>query len=104
MAAVLASPLESLPHTVFPNDYQYTPMMSGHNDYQQPRSATATPQHHEPHINYPPPPPPRSCFSPQLTRDHYQNAEEENASIQFQVSRLVPHLTTQITPHISFNN
>lgn len=103
MAAALASPLESLPHTLFPNDYQYTPMS---NDHQQLRSATPQ-QKHEPHVNFPPPPPPRSCFSPQLTRDHYQNAEEENASIQYQVSRFVlyvPQLTTLIIPHISFNN
>lgn len=84
MAAACASPLESLPHTVFPKDYNYSPIQ---NDYLQPpsRSATATPQHQQ-HVNFPPPPPPRSCFSPQLTRDHYQNADEENASIQHQVS------------------
>lgn len=106
MAAALASPLESLPHTVFPNDYQYTPMSSQY-DYQQQRSATSTSQKHEPHVNFPPPPPPRSCFSPQLTRDHYQTNEEENAPIQYQVSKIFLHvsqLTTSIIPHISFNN
>jgi hypothetical protein len=78
MAAACANPIESLPHTVFPSDYQqqyqqqYTP-------YQQPRQ--------EQHVNYPPPPPPRSCFSPQLTRDQYQsNNDNENAALQNQVS------------------
>jgi hypothetical protein len=87
MAAACASPLESLPHTVFPKDYNYSSIQ---NDYLQPpsRSATATPQHQQQqqHVNFPPPPPPRSCFSPQLTRDYYQNADEENASLQHQVS------------------
>lgn len=111
MATACASPLESLPHTVFPNDYQYTPVHN--NDYQQQsRSATATPQQkHEQHVNYPPPPPPRSCFSPQLTRDHYQTNDEENSSIQYQVSFslilyffFVSQLTTLNDPRISFNN
>jgi hypothetical protein len=40
------------------------------------------------HVNFPPPqPPPRTCFSPQLTRDHYQATDEENAALQFQVSQ-----------------
>lgn len=76
-----ASPLESLPHTVFPNDnqyqsYQYTPISQEHQQ----------PQQQQQHVNYPPPPPPRTCFSPQLTRDHYQASDDENASLQYQVS------------------
>ena len=68
------NPIDSLPHTVFPNDYQqqYTP-------YQQVQQ--------EQHVNFPPIPPPRSCFSPQLSRDPYQTSnDDENAAIQNQVS------------------
>lgn len=81
----MASPLESLPHTVFPNDYQHTSIQNDH-QYSS-RSTTATPQKHEQHVNYPPPPPRSNCFSPQLTRDFYQSNDEENASIQYQVSK-----------------
>lgn len=71
-----SNPIESLPHTTFSNDYQqqYTP-------YQQAKQ--------DQHVNFPPPPPPRTCFSPQLTRDVYQSAnsnDDENAAIQNQVS------------------
>lgn len=78
MAAACASPIESLPHTVFPNDFYQQ------QHYQPYQSAQPKP---EQHVNYPPPPPPRTCFSPQLTRDHFQSNDEENASIQNQVSR-----------------
>lgn len=52
-------------------------------DYQPYQSNQLKP---EQHVNYPPPQPSRSCFSPQLTRDNFQLAGEENAAIQNQVS------------------
>lgn len=76
MAAACASPIQSLPHTVFPNEYQQ-------HQYQPYQATQPLP---EQHVNYPPPPPPRSCFSPQLNRDQYQGLDEENAAIQNQVS------------------
>ena len=76
MAAACASPLDSLPHTIFPDD--------PHNYHHQ----QAYQQHQTQHVNFPPPPPPRTCFSPQLTRDYYQTTEEENANLQYQVSDL----------------
>jgi hypothetical protein len=82
MAAACASPLESLPHTAFPSDNQY------HQAYQYtPVSQQQQQQQQQQHVNYPPPPPPRSCFSPQLTRDYYQASDDENAALQYQVSR-----------------
>ncbi|XP_070494845.1 PDZ and LIM domain protein 1 isoform X5 [Chironomus tepperi] len=84
MAAACASPLESLPHTVFPNDphnYHHQQQQSyQNNQYQQQQQQQQTQ-----HVNFPPPPPPRTCFSPQLTRDYYQTSEEENAALQYQV-------------------
>jgi hypothetical protein len=78
MAAACANPIDSLPHTVFPTDYQHQ-YQQQYQPYQQPRQ--------EQHVNYPPPPPPRSCFSPQLTRDQYQlTHDDENSAIQNQVS------------------
>lgn len=80
----LASPVELLPHTVFQDDpHNY------HQAYQQQQQQYQQQQRHEQHVNYPPPPPPRTCFSPQLTRDHYtQASDDENAAIQYQVSRI----------------
>ncbi|KAG5678489.1 hypothetical protein PVAND_008158 [Polypedilum vanderplanki] len=79
MTAACASPLESLPHTVFPNDNQY------HQVYQYtPIAQQQQQQSQQQHVNYPPPPP-RTCFSPQLTRDHYQASDDENASLQYQL-------------------
>lgn len=77
MAAACASPVQALPHTVFPNEYQQQ-----HHQY-QPYEQAQTKQ--ERHVNFPPPPPPRTCFSPQLTRDHYQSYDDESAAIQNQV-------------------
>lgn len=85
MAVVYANPIENLPHTEFLKSYQYE-QQNNHYDYQRSSGATTPQQKQEQHINYPPPPPPRNCFSPQLTRDFYQTSEEENASIQHQVS------------------
>lgn len=87
MAAACASPLESLPHTVFPNDphnYHHQQQSYQNQQFQQQQQ-----QHQAQHVNYPPPPPPRTCFSPQLTRDYYQTSEEENANLQYQVSNFV---------------
>lgn len=75
MAAASLSPV---PHTVHPNEH--------HQQYQQ---SHAKPD--ERHVNFPPPPPPRSCFSPQLTRDHYQSLDDENAAIHHQVRNLSCH-------------
>jgi len=81
MAAACASPLESLPHTVFPNDpHNYHHQQSYQNQQQQQQ------QQQTQHVNFPPP---RTCFSPQLTRDYYQTSEEENSSLQYQVSNFV---------------
>ncbi|XP_070494844.1 PDZ and LIM domain protein 2 isoform X4 [Chironomus tepperi] len=89
MAAACASPLESLPHTVFPNDphnYHHQQQQSyQNNQYQQQQQQQQTQ-----HVNFPPPPPPRTCFSPQLTRDYYQTSEEENAALQYQPYRSTP--------------
>lgn len=79
MAAACASPIESLPHTVFSNDYNNNQFAQQQQQYQQQQQQ---------HINYPPVPPPRSCFSPQLTRDHYQEIDNDNSAIQNQVSCL----------------
>lgn len=75
-----ASPNDSLPHTIFSNEYQQLQQQHQYQPYQpmQPRQ--------DQHVNYPPPPPPRSCFSPQLNRDQYQELDDENAAIQNQVS------------------
>ncbi|CRK96113.1 CLUMA_CG009547, isoform C [Clunio marinus] len=70
--ATCISPVESLPHSDFSNHYQSNQGKA------------------EQHMNYPPPPPPRSCFSPQLTRDSYQGYDEENAAIQNQPYRSTP--------------
>lgn len=75
--SMAASPIDSLPHTNFSNEYQHQP----YQPYQAPQPRQ------EQHVNYPPAPPPRSCFSPQLNRDQYQGLDEENAAIQNQVSR-----------------
>lgn len=78
MAVACASPIETLPHTVFPNDY--------HQQRYQPQQLSQPKP--EQHVNYPPPPPPRTCFSPQLTRDHFQStfSDDESSALQNQVS------------------
>lgn len=80
MAAACASPLDSLPHTVFPDDPHFYHQNQAAYQHQQSNQ-------HQQHVNFPPPPPPRTCFSPQLTRDYYQAGDEENASLQYQVSQ-----------------
>lgn len=101
MAAACANPIDSLPHTVFPTDYQQQ-YQQQYQPYQQPRQ--------EQHVNYPPPPPPRSCFSPQLTRDQYQSTnDDENAAIQHQVSlilhlcNILQHTQTSVSLVINFH-
>lgn len=75
MAAACASPIQSLPHTVFPHDFT---------QHQYQTQAAQSKQ--ELHVNYPPPPPPRTCFSPQLNRDNYQFGDNDDAALQNQVS------------------
>lgn len=95
-ASSYLSPTESLSQTSFSNDVHHQ-----QNQYQPYQQAQA--KQPERHVNFPPPqPPPRSCFSPQLTRDHYQANDEENAAIQKQVRnfcfRLCYHITNMATP------
>jgi hypothetical protein len=66
LASIYANPIEALPHTNFGEI---------HNN-----------NHVEQHVNFPPPVPPRTCFSPQPSRDAYQSNEDENVAIQNQVS------------------
>lgn len=82
MAAAMANPLESLPHTVFPQQKH-------HYLQQHPQSHNQPQQQSRPdqHINFPPPAPPRNCFSPQVNRDFYLDPEDEASAIQNQVSR-----------------
>lgn len=82
MAAACASPIASLPHTNFQSPAFQQQQAYQQQSYQQPTLE----QHSEPHYNYPPPPPRRVCFSPQLTRDNYQEQEDENVAISNQVS------------------
>ncbi|CAO1368047.1 unnamed protein product [Diamesa serratosioi] len=84
MAAACAAPLESLPHTVFNNNNQYAQQQQ--QQYQQQQYQ----QQQQQHVNYPPAPPLRSCFSPQLTRDHYQETDDDNSAIQNQPYRTTP--------------
>lgn len=106
MAAACAAPLESLPHTVFPNDYNNNKFIqpnSQQHQYQQQQQYQMQMQQQEQlkqmkqqeqqqqYVNYPPAPPPRSCFSPQLTRDHYQETDNDNSAIHNQVSACILH-------------
>lgn len=93
MAAACVAPLESLPHTVFPNDYNNNKFIqpNSHQNYQQQYQQQQQMQQQQQfqqhqNVNYPPAPPPRSCFSPQLTRDHYQETDDDNSAIHNQVS------------------
>lgn len=89
MTTASASPLDSLPHTVFPTDpHNYHQMHHAPQQQQQQQEQQQQQQYQQQHVNFPPPAPPRTCFSPQLTRDYYQASDEENASLQYQVSYL----------------
>lgn len=76
MAFACEDPVAALPHTVFPQEKKHYLQQQ-----QQPKPKL------EQHVNFPPPnlgPP--TCFSPQLTRDYFQESEDETQAIQNQVS------------------
>lgn len=98
-----ASPIDSLPHTSFsngqpqpvhhqPHQQNYQPQQQ--QNYQPVQSTQPKPAQH---VNYPPPPPPRTCFSPQLTRDNFQSFDDENSAIQNQVRSLCEIIASSLT-------
>lgn len=80
MAFACEDPVAALPHTVFPAERKHYLQQEQpqQQEYQQQQQQPKVKQ--EQHVNYPP------CFSPQLTRDYFQESEDETSAIQNQVS------------------
>lgn len=89
MAVAYANPIEALPHTVFPHEQkkQQQPL---YQQYQPPQQQQQQQQQakYDQHINFPPPAP--VCFSPQLTRDNFQETEDGTIAIHNQPYRTTP--------------